>query len=389
MVDLCAMVLRMLFLLPMRPLSVYAIMMDKAKAVRRDMPIAPGAMGKSGNWNTSVSHLQDSMSVSSSRRTGQLLTLAVIEDSKLVHTMRLEEKAFERWEDPLPCLCIEVGDRETCFKCQEHEACVSSSSQNTCKMCGDAKCGDTGKLNPPPSLGYPKQFRAMIAGDSISQGREGDFTWRYRLWEWLRQSDELSVDFVGPWKGTYPPPDLDTAIPRPPPLQGEEPEEQNRPTQGGKYSQGVSSAFPDRHLSRWGQQARQSKSLVWQAVKDHKPVYLLIELGFNDIGWFVSDADGMLRDLKELVHNAQDGNPDIMVFVANIPHRSRIGGRQDLIDETNKANQKLPEAVKKWFRYDSRVFVVDLAGKYNCGSSDCPDGVRDSPCSHDHSVYDG
>ena len=38
----------------------------------------------------------------------------------------------------------------------------------------------------------------MIVGDSISQGRQGDYTWRYRIWHglwgmrWLSTSSDLS-----------------------------------------------------------------------------------------------------------------------------------------------------------------------------------------------------
>jgi hypothetical protein len=31
----------------------------------------------------------------------------------------------------------------------------------------------------------------MVVGDSMTQGHEGDWTWRYRLWEWF---DERGVD---------------------------------------------------------------------------------------------------------------------------------------------------------------------------------------------------
>jgi hypothetical protein len=49
----------------------------------------------------------------------------------------------------------------------------------------------------------PGAIGMMVVGDSISQGFEGDFTWRYRLWEWF-SSQGLAVDFVGPFIGTRP-----------------------------------------------------------------------------------------------------------------------------------------------------------------------------------------
>ena len=45
-------------------------------------------------------------------------------------------------------------------------------------------------------------IRIMVVGDFISQGYAGDYTWRYRLWEWLR-AGAVDVDFVGPYSGTF------------------------------------------------------------------------------------------------------------------------------------------------------------------------------------------
>ena len=49
----------------------------------------------------------------------------------------------------------------------------------------------------------PGAISMMVVGDSLSQGFEGDWTWRYRLWEWF-DSQGLVVDFVGPFIGTRP-----------------------------------------------------------------------------------------------------------------------------------------------------------------------------------------
>jgi hypothetical protein len=43
----------------------------------------------------------------------------------------------------------------------------------------------------------PTVARILIVGDSVTQGRSGDYTWRYRLWKAL-QEQRKSVDFVGP-----------------------------------------------------------------------------------------------------------------------------------------------------------------------------------------------
>lgn len=62
------------------------------------------------------------------------------------------------------------------------------------------------KRGPRTPLVRRAQAKLMIVGDSISQGMEGDWTWRYRLWEWL-DSQHQDFEFVGPWTGTRQPPD--------------------------------------------------------------------------------------------------------------------------------------------------------------------------------------
>jgi hypothetical protein len=56
---------------------------------------------------------------------------------------------------------------------------------------------------PPDIEIRPGAISMMVVGDSISQGGEGDRTWRYRLWEWFKVQDVV-VDFVGPFLGTRP-----------------------------------------------------------------------------------------------------------------------------------------------------------------------------------------
>jgi len=60
-------------------------------------------------------------------------------------------------------------------------------------------------------------LRVMICGDSISQGREGDYTWRCRIWQWFTDN-KIALKFVGPYTGTHP--QDASAFPPPPPLYG-------------------------------------------------------------------------------------------------------------------------------------------------------------------------
>lgn len=48
--------------------------------------------------------------------------------------------------------------------------------------------------------GGASTLRLMFVGDSITHGHEADYTWRYRLWQWLRET-ETPFSFVGPYTG--------------------------------------------------------------------------------------------------------------------------------------------------------------------------------------------
>lgn len=50
----------------------------------------------------------------------------------------------------------------------------------------------------PEAMATP--IKVMFVGDSITHGHEGDYTWRYRMWEWFR-ANNISFDFVGPYTG--------------------------------------------------------------------------------------------------------------------------------------------------------------------------------------------
>lgn len=79
-------------------------------------------------------------------------------------------------------------------------------------------------------------MKIMVVGDSISHGREGDFTWRYRLYQWLK-SEKVDFEFVGPFIGTIRPPDAEP--PTLPPLYGSEKDKkstQQEPNTDGEYA---------------------------------------------------------------------------------------------------------------------------------------------------------
>ncbi|MCX4808562.1 hypothetical protein OG594_44465 [Streptomyces sp. NBC_01214] len=109
----------------------------------------------------------------------------------------------------------------------------------------------------------------------------------------------------------------------------------------------------------WGRQAAQDKTLIREQVKNHRPDLLLVGLGFNDMGWFVSDANGTLASMKSLVDEARAADPELKFALANVPQLTRIGGRDDLIANTDTYNQLLSDAIPRWSTDRSPVELVD------------------------------
>jgi len=109
-------------------------------------------------------------------------------------------------------------------------------------------------------------------------------------------------------------------------------------------------------------------------VATYQPNLLLVELGFNDIGWFVSDAYGLLNCMGNFINNARAARSDLQFAIANVPQRTFIQGRDDLPPQTTLYNNLLANAIAGWTRPSSPVVLVDFAGNYNCKPDSCPAG---------------
>ncbi len=95
-------------------------------------------------------------------------------------------------------------------------------------------------------------------------------------------------------------------------------------------------------------------------------------LGFNDMGWFYSDAFGTLDSIHTLITNARAANPNIKIAVADVPQRSSLGpGRADLPIKTNTYNALLPASIPFWTTSQSPIELVQLRENYQCEPASC------------------
>lgn len=179
--------------------------------------------------------------------------------------------------------------------------------------------------------------------------------------------------FVGQFTGTHGTVPTVGVIPSPPLLAGET--QSDPATLTGVYASGVPDNFTtSSHSSWWGRQAAQTKDTIYDWVLNDQPDYLLILLGFNDLGWFVSGPDGLLSDMEELITNAREAKSDLKILVGNVVDRLFITGREDLVENTATYNQLLSDAIPSWVQSDSPVVLVNVHDNYDCSPDLCNDG---------------
>lgn len=78
-------------------------------------------------------------------------------------------------------------------------------------------------------------------------------------------------------------------------------------------------------------------------------------LGFNDLGWFYSDHNGLINNMRDLINNARRSNPNMKFVIGTVPQRTYIGGRADLVRKTDLYNDMLKDQVRSWSTASSPV----------------------------------
>ncbi|KAG8164447.1 hypothetical protein KVR01_006365 [Diaporthe batatas] len=248
--------------------------------------------------------------------------------------------------------------------------------------------------------------RILVCGDSISQGREGDFTWRYRLWEWFHNNSNAqptmsttttstmtssaqndapqssstgagtssngkttypTIQYVGPFNGTLPASvDAINVDPTNPQTWGA-----YHPTVSPLFSPGGGSS----HFAVYGRPAWQDIEPMHGQITTHRPDVLILHLGFNDIGWWGNNATDLLLSVQRLVFNARLARPDIKILIADVSHRLAVAGREDIEGTTNQYNDLLDTNAAAWWTEGSPVEVVKVSKVYDCQTTACPAGI--------------
>ena len=80
------------------------------------------------------------------------------------------------------------------------------------------------------------------------------------------------------------------------------------------------------------------------------------------------------------IANARSANPNLKFAIANVPQRTFIGGRDDLITKTDDYNAALAQQIPQWSTTQSPIYIVDFRDNYSCEpEGGCPAGKCPNP----------
>ncbi len=182
-------------------------------------------------------------------------------------------------------------------------------------------------------------LHVMPVGDSITHGRAGDYTWRYRLGEHFRTS-AVRYDFVGPY---------------------------SKPSGGGGYAV---AGWDTQHAAKWGQAAFEAANLIEDQISAHWPDVLLVHLGTNDLTWWAGTPEQARDSIATLVANARRCRPDVDVVLG------QIGATRSIDDaKAQRYSQLLAQLAGSLSTPASRVVTANVAGAWNW-STDTYDGTH-------------
>lgn len=200
-------------------------------------------------------------------------------------------------------------------------------------------------------------MRFLFVGDSMTIGRAGDWTWRYRMWEHLEATLPGGYEIVGPRSGLY-----DPAVDAP-----------------------ASEAYPDpafpaaarRHLAGWGEGWLHMAPAIGGTVAATGADVLLVSLGLIDLG-FYTNSDQTEENVRAFVAAARAANPRVRaVFLPVIPN-VRAGYDAGFAAECARFNELLAKAVADLDTAASPLLLASVPESYDL-RVDTYDGTHPGP----------
>ncbi|MGI5376273.1 SGNH/GDSL hydrolase family protein [Streptomyces sp. CA-251387] len=167
-------------------------------------------------------------------------------------------------------------------------------------------------------------LRFMPVGDSMTIGSAGEHTWRYRMWQHLRETYGGPFALVGPRETLY-----DKAT--------------DAPT-SYEYAADCDPAFPRTHLAGWGEGWLHMAPLIGETVRACRADVLLVSLGLIDLG-FYTNAEQTAENAQRFVAEARAANPRVRMVVLPVIPNVRAASDAPFAAEVTRFNELLAKTV--------------------------------------------
>ncbi|MFC9856944.1 MULTISPECIES: GDSL-type esterase/lipase family protein [unclassified Streptomyces] len=206
-------------------------------------------------------------------------------------------------------------------------------------------------------IGHDVAMRFLFVGDSMTVGRAGDFTWRFRMWQHLEATLPGRYTIVGPRTALY---DTEAQAPL-------------------SHAYGAPSFPADarRHLAGWGEGWLHMAPVIADAVSGARADVLLVSLGLIDLG-FYTDSAQTAQNARAFVAAARTANPHIrIVFLPVIPN-IRAESDAPFAAECERFNELLAKAVADLDGPASPLLLASRPASYDI-HTDTYDGTHPGP----------
>ncbi|MEV5733713.1 SGNH/GDSL hydrolase family protein [Streptomyces sp. NPDC052292] len=194
-------------------------------------------------------------------------------------------------------------------------------------------------------------LRLMPVGDSMTIGSAGEHTWRYRLWQHLRDAHGGPFTLVGPREELY-----DKTAEAPVSYAYADPE------------------FPRAHLAGWGEGWLHMAPLIGEAVREHRADVLLVSLGLIDLG-FYTDAEQTAENVRAFVAGARAARPGVRMVLLPVIPNIRAHADDAFAAQVDRFNELLAKTVADLDEPRSPLLLASPPGEYDV-HTDTYDGTH-------------
>ncbi|MER7051826.1 MULTISPECIES: GDSL-type esterase/lipase family protein [unclassified Streptomyces] len=160
-------------------------------------------------------------------------------------------------------------------------------------------------------------LRFMFVGDSMTIGSAGEHTWRYRMWQHLRDSHDRPFTFVGPRETLH-----------------------DRSTDAPTSYAYADPDFPRAHLAGWGEGWHHMAPLIGETVRDCRADVLLVSLGLIDLG-FYTNAEQTADNVRAFVAGARSADPRVRMAVMPVIPNIRVEADASFAEQVTRFNELL------------------------------------------------